>query len=196
VPVRRLHGSAEPSHSSQSLAFVRPMSRTIVLEKSYPHPIPHVWLALTDRRALAEWCLPNDFVAEKGAEFRFQVDPVGRFDGIIRCQITEIDPQRHLGYTYEPSGGKLLTHVAWWIDRAPGGTKLRLEHGGFAGVGGWLASNAARRNWTRMTRELLPRVLANIRNEHFTPGAIPLAERAYKAGQVDSQVELSEGTKG
>jgi len=160
------------------------MSRTILVEKVYPHPRENVWAALTKPRALAEWLMPNNFQAQVGCGFRFQVDPSAGFDGIYDCQVTRLEELAELGYSLAGKGLKQPTRVLWTLADKAGGTHLRLTHGGFEGVGGWLASRRLQTGWVRMTGNLLPLVLGNIREGVFTPGAIPLHQRAYKAGKV------------
>ena len=41
--------------------------------------------------------------------------------------------------------------------------------------------------WKYMMKKLIPRVLENIKNEQFTPGAIPLEKRVYKCKTVPEQ---------
>ena len=51
------------------------MKREVTLEVIYPYPPDRVWRALTDRRVLAQWLLPNDFEPRVGHRFHF-VQPV------------------------------------------------------------------------------------------------------------------------
>ena len=48
---------------------------TIRKERFYPHAPEHVWVALTDPHALAEWLEPNDHKAIVGHKFHFMTDP-------------------------------------------------------------------------------------------------------------------------
>ncbi len=75
------------------------MSRTLRFEVLYPHPPERVWRALTDRRMLAEWLMPNDFEPRLGHRFTFRTDPAPGFDGTVRCQVIELDEPRRLSYT-------------------------------------------------------------------------------------------------
>jgi uncharacterized protein YndB with AHSA1/START domain len=107
------------------------MSTSIVNETFYDHPVERVWKALTDPGALAEWLMPNDFKAELGHRFTFRTDPVPPyFDGIVRCEVVELDAPRALAYTWR--GGPLPnTKVSWLLTPAAGGTLVRGEHSGF-----------------------------------------------------------------
>jgi len=166
-------------------------SRTIILEKVYPHPPDQVWTALTDRRALAEWLMPNDFEPAHGSQFVFRVDPGGKGDGTTYCEIEQIEEPKLLAYTFQSPDMRAPTLVTWTLRQAPGGTRLRLEHSDPEGIIGWLQAKGLNKTWTTMTRVLLPRVLANIREGHFTPGAVPLRERSYKAKTLSGGIELS-----
>ena len=44
---------------------------------------------------------------------------------------------------------------------------------------GWLHRNMMRVGWGYMMKKLIPKVLGNVRGGEFTPGAIPLSQRAY-----------------
>jgi len=52
------------------------MKGTLRKEAWCPHSPEKVWVAITDPRAIAEWLMPNNFKAEVGAKFRFEVDPM------------------------------------------------------------------------------------------------------------------------
>ena len=78
------------------------MAKPIRKEAFYPHPPNKVWVALTDRRALAEWLMPNDFEARVGHKFRFQVDPMPGCGHLTMCEVLEVDPPRKLVQTWHP----------------------------------------------------------------------------------------------
>nr|BFE87558.1 hypothetical protein GCM10020093_101590 [Planobispora longispora] len=71
---------------------------TIEVDEFLPHPPAKVWRALTDSDLLARWLMPNDFKPVVGHRFTFATQPVPRvgFDGIIRCEVLEIDDGRLL----------------------------------------------------------------------------------------------------
>ena len=109
------------------------MSR-IDLTFDFDHGVDEVWAALTDREALAAWFMENDFEPRVGHAFTFRTDPAPGFDGIVRCTVLEVDPPRRLRFTWK--GGPLDTTVTWTLAPEGGGTRLRGEQDGFAGVRG------------------------------------------------------------
>ncbi|HEX9894799.1 MAG TPA: SRPBCC domain-containing protein [Gemmatimonadales bacterium] len=150
-----------------------------VIEKSvfFPHPPEAVWVALTDKQALAEWLMPNDFEPRVGHRFRFMVDPGPGFSGVSECEVTEADPPRRLVYTWvvvpkDPAKPKPPPMTLTWTLAPEGrGTRLRLYQTG-AEVLNWWWRFSMNHGWTRMLEKLLPRVLGNVRDGRFTPGAI------------------------
>lgn len=163
-------------------------------EALYPHPPERVWVALTDPRALAEWLMPNNFKAEVGHRFRFQVDPMPLCETRTECEVIEVDPPRRLAYTWtlhfdnrpgKPPQGPMM--VRWTLHPERGGTRLVLEHEGLETMW-WLYRPMMSSGWGRMMKRLIPRVLERIEERDgqwtFTPGAIPPARRCYRARTV------------
>jgi uncharacterized protein YndB with AHSA1/START domain len=97
--------------------------------------IEKVWKALTDSETLSKWMLfkTNDFKPVVGHTFQFRDAPY--FDGVIDCEVTEVDEPNRLAYTWKTEGvdGKPhTTVVAWTLSEAgEGATKLQLEQTGF-----------------------------------------------------------------
>ena len=146
------------------------MKRDLELEVVYPHPPERVWRALTDPRAIAEWLMPNDFEPKLGHRFQFRTQPRPGFDGIVNCEVIEIQPLRRLSYTWV--GGSLNTVVIFSLQPESGGTRLRLEHRGFAGLRGLLVSGILGSGWKKkILGEGIPAVLARIDAHGFTPAA-------------------------
>ena len=104
------------------------MSRTVVLEVVYPHPPERVWRALTDRDALAEWLLPNNFEPRRGHRFQFWSPPRPGSRGVIECEVVELDEPRRLSYTWQSEPDQPPTLVTWTLEPTKGGTRVRLEH--------------------------------------------------------------------
>lgn len=107
------------------------MQDRIELERIYSSSPQRVWRALTDSEAIARWLMPNDFQPRLGHKFRFQAPPAPGWDGIIDCEVVELDEPRKLAYTWNSRG--MNTVVTWILEAVPGGTRLRLEHTGFSG---------------------------------------------------------------
>jgi uncharacterized protein YndB with AHSA1/START domain len=127
--------------------------RPIVMERVFAYPPERLWRALTDREALAEWLMENDFQPVLNHEFQFRTKPGPGFDGIVHCRVTELDAPRCLAYTW--AGGGHQTVVKWTLEPVSGGTRVRLEHSGFQGIGGFLMRFFLSSGWNRKLAERL-----------------------------------------
>ena len=162
---------------------------TIRHEVTYAHPPEHVWIAITDPRALAEWFEPNDHQPNVGHKFQFVVD-----DGAKECEVLEAEPARLLTWSWQyvpnPDTGKSRQcgpmKIRWTLDVEGEGTRLVLEHFNAENIR-WFHRTLMRIGWKYMMKKFIPRVLENIQNETFTPGAIPLEKRVYKCTTVPAQ---------
>lgn len=124
------------------------MARTIEKDVWYPHPPTRVWMALTDRDALARWLMPNDFEARVGCEFTMRTKPAPGFDGVVRCEVLELDEPRVMSWRWR--GGGIDTVVRFELEVEREGTRLRLVQSGFEGVRGWMVSVILGRGWAKM----------------------------------------------
>lgn len=129
----------------------------IFLECVYRASPAEVWHALTDRDELAAWLMPTDFVAEVGHRFTFRTKPRLNFDGIVRCEVLEIIPERRLSYRWQ--GGDQDTVVVWELSPEGAATRLKLRHTGFTGPTGALTEFVLGRGWGKLLRRYLRRWL-------------------------------------
>ena len=108
--------------------------KSIVEERLMPHPPEKVWRALTQSALIAHWLMPNDFRAEVGHRFAFRAEPQPGWSGITNCEVTAVEPQRLLAYSWgdgtETASG-LKTVVTWPLTPEDGGTRVRMEQAGF-----------------------------------------------------------------
>lgn len=104
-------------------------TRTIVVEKVFPHSPEKVWRALTDSSLLAQWLLKNDFSPSVGQTFQFRADPVPNWNGVIDCKVLVVEPLKQLSYTWSSMG--LESVVLFTLAQGEGGTHLRMEQSGF-----------------------------------------------------------------
>lgn len=106
--------------------------RAIRLDQYLAHPPAKVWRALTEPELLARWLMPNDFRAEVGHRFTFTTHPRPNagFDGVVYCQVLELDPERLLKISWS-DGGKADWTVTWRLEAEGKGTRLFLDHEGF-----------------------------------------------------------------
>ena len=140
----------------------------IIHEVVYPHPVERVWRALTDRAAIAAWLMPNDFAPVVGREFEFWTKSKPGWEGTVRGAVTEVVEHRRLAYSWKGASPAMgaPTLVTWTLEPTAGGTRLRLEHAGFTGLGGFLVRSILARGWRRkIMRESLPRVLRELEAE-------------------------------
>ncbi len=104
-------------------------TRSVILERVFPHPPEKIWRALTDKSLIAEWLMKNDFAPAVGQKFQFRADPVAGWDGIIHCKVLIVDPEKQLSYTWRTLG--LNSAVHFTLTPTSSGTHLRMEHSGF-----------------------------------------------------------------
>lgn len=113
-------------------------TRSIVIERTMPHPPEKIWRALTQSSLIAEWLMENDFEARLGGRFQFRAKPMGNWNGVVDCEITAFEPPRRLVYTWKGGavqnlgyGTALDSIVEWTLTPVAGGTRVRMEHSGF-----------------------------------------------------------------
>jgi uncharacterized protein YndB with AHSA1/START domain len=104
-------------------------SRTLVIEREMPHPPEKIWRALTEGQLIEEWLLKNDFKPVVGHRFQFRREPMPNWNGIIECEVLEVEPHSRLSYGWGSMG--LETVVAWTLTPTAVGTQVRMEQSGF-----------------------------------------------------------------
>jgi hypothetical protein len=87
-----------------------------------------VWQVLTDRRALADWMMENDFEPKLGHKFRFYNPLLPGFTTTIQCEVVELEKPTRLVYTWQESSTAEPSLVIWTLTTVAGGTQLRLRH--------------------------------------------------------------------
>lgn len=121
------------------------MNHDIYIQTHYPQPIAKVWSAISEAKSLAEWLMPNDFVPKLGHQFTFRTHPRPGFDGIVRCEVTRLEPPRLLAFTW--LGGPLNTVVTFTLKECDSGTDFTLSHTGFEGPEGAAISAMLGSGW-------------------------------------------------
>jgi len=104
-------------------------TRSVIVEKDFPHPPAKVWRALTDRSLIEQWLMKNDFEPVGGPAFQLRMDPVPNWNGIVDCQVVTVDPAKTLAYTWGTLG--LESVVTFTLTPTDAGTHLRVEQTGF-----------------------------------------------------------------
>ncbi len=104
-------------------------TRTLVIERVFPHPPEKLWRALTETPLIAQWLMKNDFEPVVGRKFQFRSEPVPNWDGVIDCEVLIVDPLKRLSYSFSSLG--LDSVVLLTLTPAEGGTHVRMEQSGF-----------------------------------------------------------------
>lgn len=104
-------------------------TRTLVIERTFPHPPKKLWRALTENSLLAQWLMSNDFEPVAGRKFQFRAEPMPNWNGIVDCEVLIIDPLKQLSYSWGSLG--LDSVILWTLTPTDGGTHLRMEQSGF-----------------------------------------------------------------
>jgi uncharacterized protein YndB with AHSA1/START domain len=109
----------------------------------YPHPPTKVWRAVTDPALVPLWTAtgaggrPEGFVPVVGTKFRIIAKPKPSWNGIVDCEVLEVDEPSLLRYSWVGGDGRGdVTEVAYRLEPRPGGTRFSYEHTGFTGIGG------------------------------------------------------------
>ncbi len=136
------------------------------IARDYPQAPTVVWKALTDPALVPLWTTtgqggrPVGFDTKIGTKFRYVGKPFPGWDGIVHCEVLEVDEPRLLVYDWRNKETDRPTVVRNILDGRPdGGTRLIWEHTGFRGVEGAFMSRLLGRVRRRMLTEGLPRVL-------------------------------------
>ena len=104
-------------------------TRSVVMEREFPHPPEKVWRALTDSSVIEQWLMKNDFAPVAGRAFQLRMDPVPNWNGVIDCKVLTVEPYRSLAYTWGTLGMESV--VTFTLTPTNGGTHLRMEQAGF-----------------------------------------------------------------
>lgn len=172
---------------------MKPMRKEVV----YKHPVADVWTAITDRRALAEWLMPNDFEPRLGHKFRFQTDP-NKFCGEVMnvCEVLEFEPPHRMVWSWTeapiggaPAPGAPSLRVEWGLMPQGASTRLTLTQTGMEYMPWWKRVLMGF-GWSGMLKDKLSVVVGNVRGGEFTPGAVPLNKRYYKATKVPADLSF------
>jgi uncharacterized protein YndB with AHSA1/START domain len=166
------------------------MTKGIRKEVWYPDAPATVWVALTDPRAIAEWLMPNTFQPIVGHKFQFRCDPMPMCENHTECEVLEVDPPRRLAYSWLIVWNKEYARkpdpmiVSWTLTPERGGTRLVFEQSPYSGPKAFFTRFSMNMGWGMMHKNLIPKVLARVKEGVFSPGAIPLEKRCYKTKTI------------
>jgi uncharacterized protein YndB with AHSA1/START domain len=134
------------------------------LVRDYPHAPAKVWRALTEPALMARWGMrPEGFAPTVGTRFRFvgQANPAWR--GFVDCEVIEVRSGELLRYSWVGTKGGRPTTVSYTLAPHLGGTRLTVEHRGFAGVGGFLFAKLLMvPGWKKLLGGAFPAVLGDM----------------------------------
>jgi uncharacterized protein YndB with AHSA1/START domain len=109
--------------------------KSLVLERTMPHPPEKIWRALTQAPLIEAWLMKNDFEPVVGHRFTLRAPAMAHWNGVTDCEVLAVEPNRRLSYSWNASGdeaeGGLKTIIAWTLIPAEGGTLVRMEQSGF-----------------------------------------------------------------
>jgi len=159
------------------------MKRTIALKQILPYPPEIIWRYLTDAELLSKWFMQNDIKPEVGHEFTFHMAPQKGWDGITHCEVIAVEPEKHIAYTYrgKATGEKTLacagihsdtadkaakgifaeldTVLSFTLEPTYGGTLLKMEQSGYAGLKMVIVSLVMQMGWKKQLGKKLPALL-------------------------------------
>jgi len=139
------------------------MTYDIVLERTYPHSPDHVWRALTESAALAEWLMPNDFEPRVGHKFQFRAKPMPGWRGFVECEVIEVEAPRRLVYTWlGDADWQAPTIVRWTLEPVGDDTLLRLEHTNLRDPWGRELQAMLSQGWKKMIEERMAALLERL----------------------------------
>ncbi len=104
-------------------------TRTLVIERVFPHSPEKLWRALTESPLIAQWLMQNDFEPVVGRKFQFRAEPVQNWNGVIDCEVMVVDHLKQLSYSWGSMGLDFV--MLWTLTPAAGGTHVRMEQSGF-----------------------------------------------------------------
>ncbi len=119
---------------------LKPATRDITVDEVFPHSPEMIWKTLTTPELIGRWLMmtPTGFEPVVGNRFTYQTTPIGRWDGLIDCQVLEAEPNERLVYSWQGGndanvgyGSRLDTVVALTLTKVSAGTRVRLVHSGF-----------------------------------------------------------------
>ena len=106
-------------------------TRTVTIEREFPHPPEKLWRALTQPHLIEEWLMKNDFKPVVGHSFNLR----GEWGGVLDCKVLAIEPHRMLSYSWDfahhDAAFDLRSVVTFTLTQTGSGTHLRVEQSGF-----------------------------------------------------------------
>jgi uncharacterized protein YndB with AHSA1/START domain len=143
----------------------------IRIVRDYPHPPAKVWRAVTDPELIPLWTAtgaggrPEGFSTVVGTKFRLVAKPKPGWNGIVDCEVLEVQEPSLLRYSWTGDEGGDVTEVVYRLEPNAGGTRFTYEHTGFTGMGGIFMAKLLGSVRRKMLRVGLPAVLDDLDDE-------------------------------
>ena len=140
----------------------------IRIERDYPHPPAKVWRAVTDPALIPLWTAtgqggrPEGFSTTVGTKFRFVAKPKPGWNGVVNCEVLEVNEPSLLRYSWAGDDGGGVTQVVYRLEPHAGGTRFSYEHTGFTGISGFFMARLLGRVRAKMLGAGLPAVLDDL----------------------------------
>jgi len=109
--------------------MAKPETRSVVVEREFPHPPEKLWRALTQPHLIEEWMMKSDFQPVVGHRFTLKRNPKPGVHIVVDCEVLDVEPNRSLSYTW--NAFDLQGVVTWTLTPTASGTHLRMEQSGF-----------------------------------------------------------------
>jgi uncharacterized protein YndB with AHSA1/START domain len=143
----------------------------IHIVRDYPHSPAKVWRAVTDPALIPLWTAtgaggrPEGFALVVGTKFQLIAKPKPGWNGVVDCEVLEVNEPSLLRWSWTDSSGGDVTQVLYRIEPHEGGTRFTYEHTGFTGVGGLFMTQLLGHVRRKMLSVGLPAVLDDIDEE-------------------------------
>jgi uncharacterized protein YndB with AHSA1/START domain len=140
----------------------------IRLVRDYPHSPGKVWRAVTDPALIPLWTATGaggrteGFATVVGTRFQFIGKPKPGWNGVVDCEVLEVDAPSLLRWSWTDTSSGDTTQVVYRIEPHEGGTRFSYEHTGFTGVSGFLMAQLLGRVRRTMLDKGLTAVLDDI----------------------------------
>src|SRR5258708_694623 len=101
--------------------------------REYAHSVEKLWYALTDPELVPLWTStggggrPEGFVPVVGNHFRLVGRPVPGWDGIVDCEVLEVEPPIMLRHTWQ-GDERQPSIVTWRIEPTESGSRRTYDH--------------------------------------------------------------------
>ena len=110
-------------------------TRSVVVEREFPHPPEKLWRALTQPHLIDEWLMKSDFMPVVGHRFTLRRTPAPNVNIVLDCEVLIVEPNKTLSYTWnhahDDPAFNLQSVVTFTLTATATGTLLRVEQSGF-----------------------------------------------------------------